>query len=377
MPMPPWPIRASARGWTSRQSAISTRWPRAACSPISPSCSTSIRRWGWRASAAEGTTPSSAWISASTSECARAIWRSRARRRTASWCSRRIRRKTPSLPTLRGWRTSSSRVGSSVMTPEDPFRGIEGQAEAVSLLRRVAAGERIERGAHPDVTLVQPTPPEGNPKGPLALRIEDIRALERRASLKPAEAAWKVFIVDGADKMTAATPQAFLKTLEEPPARTVIVLILLQLRALPATVLSRCQIVRFQPRRAPGTLALLSDGRGEARRDALGALAEAESEGGEAILKIGEALGRDRQAAEAVIETCWLWYRDLLCALGGGGAHLAVFGRGVAAAARRHSLDDVVAGLRACREAWQAVQGNVSPRLTVEVLLSRLAVRAA
>ncbi len=300
------------------------------------------------------------------------------------------------------------------MTPEDPFRGIEGQAEAVSLLRRVAAGdriahayafvgpegsgrkaaalafaralvapgggpaaERIERGAHPDVTLVQPTPPEGNPKGPLALRIEDIRALERRASLKPAEAAWKVFIVDGADKMTAATPQAFLKTLEEPPARTVIVLILSQLRALPATVLSRCQIVRFQPRRAPGTLALLSDGRGEARRDALGALAEAESEGGEAILKIGEALGRDRQAAEAVIETCWLWYRDLLCALGGGDAHLAVFGRGAAAAARRHSLDDVVAGLRACREAWQAVQGNVSPRLTVEVLLSRLAVRAA
>jgi hypothetical protein len=29
-------------------------------------------------------------------------------------------------------------------------------------------------------------------------------------------------------------------------------------------------------------------------------------------------------------------------------------------------------GLSACREAWQAIQGNVSPRLTVEVLLSRL-----
>jgi DNA polymerase III delta prime subunit len=297
---------------------------------------------------------------------------------------------------------------------EDPFRAVEGQAEAVSLLRRVSAGQRIahayaflgpegsgrkaaalafaralvapeggpaadriERGAHPDVTLIQPTPPEGNPKGPLALRIENIRALERRASLKPAEAAWKVFIVDGADKMTAATPQAFLKTLEEPPARTVIVLILSQLRALPATVLSRCQIVRFQPRQAPGAIALLPDGRGEAHQDALGALAEAESEGGEAILRIGETLGRDRQAAEAVIETCWLWYRDLLCALGGGDARLAVFGRGAAAAARRHSLDGVVEGLRACREAWQAVQGNVSPRLTVEVLLSRLALRAA
>lgn len=300
------------------------------------------------------------------------------------------------------------------MTREDPFRAIEGQAEAVALLRRVVAGDRvahayafigpegsgrkaaalafarvlvapgggpaadrIERGAHPDVMLIQPTPPEGNPKGPLALRIENIRALERLASLRPAESNWKIFIVDGADKMTAATPQAFLKTLEEPPARTVIVLILSHLRALPATVLSRCQIVRFRPRQAPGIIALLPDGRGEARDRALGALAEAESEGGEAILKTGEALGRDRREAEAVIETCWLWYRDVLCALGGGDARLGVFAGAAAAAARRPSLDEVVDGLRACREAWQALQGNVSPRLTVEVLLSRLALRAA
>src|SRR5712692_9665610 len=38
---------------------------------------------------------------------------------------------------------NSSRAGSSGMTREDPFRAIEGQAEAVSLLRRVAAGDRI------------------------------------------------------------------------------------------------------------------------------------------------------------------------------------------------------------------------------------------
>jgi DNA polymerase-3 subunit delta' len=300
------------------------------------------------------------------------------------------------------------------MAPEDLFRGVEGQAEAVALLRRAAAGERvahayafvgpagsgrraaalafaktlaapgggpaaarIDRGAHPDVFLIQPTPPEGNPKGPLALRIENIRDLERRAALKPAEAPWKVFIVDEAEKMTAATPQAFLKTLEEPPARTVIILILSQLRALPATVISRCQIVRFRPRQAEGTVALLPDGRDEARAQALGALAEAESEGGEAILRIGEALGRDRKAAETLVEACWLWYRDLLCALGGGASRLAVFGEAPGRAAGRRSLDEVVGALRACREAWQAIQGNVSPRLTVEVLLGRLAAKAA
>jgi hypothetical protein len=152
----------------------------------------------------------------------------------------------------------------------------------------------------------------------------------------------------------------------------VIILILGQARALPATVLSRCQIVRFRPRPAGGVVALLPSGAGAGaeRERALGWLAQAQSRGPEAIVQIGEALGRDREAAEAAVETCWLWYRDLLCAHGGGDNALAVFaGR---ATAGRRSLDEIVAGLSACREAWQAIQGNVSPRLTVEVLLSRL-----
>ena len=41
------------------------------------------------------------------------------------------------------------------------------------------------------------------------------------------------------------------------------------------------------------------------------------------------------------------------------------------------TLDEVLSGLTACREAWIALQGNVSPRLTVEVLLNRLAPLAA
>jgi DNA polymerase-3 subunit delta' len=233
-----------------------------------------------------------------------------------------------------------------------------------------AAASRADRGLHPDIHLVGPTPPASNPKGTPAIRVDNIRELERLASLKPAEAPWKVFIVDGAETMTGAAPQAFLKTLEEPPARTVIILILSQARALPATVLSRCQIVRFRPRPEADVVALLPAGAGPERERALGWLAQAQSRGPEAILQIGEALGRDREAAEGAVETCWLWYRDLLCAHGGGDPHLAVFaGR---ATAGRRSLDEIVAGLSACREAWQAIQGNVSPRLTVEVLLSRL-----
>lgn len=297
------------------------------------------------------------------------------------------------------------------MSAADPFEAIRDQDEAVALLRRaVATGRvahayafvgpsgvgrklaalafakalvapggggaaaRVERGAHPDVRLIQPTPPENNPKGPLAVRIESIRSLERMAALRPAEAPWKVFIVDDADRMTAATPQAFLKTLEEPPDRTVIVLILSQLRALPLTVLSRCQIVRFRPRQPEGALALLPDGGDETRRGALGAVTTIE--GAEAILKTGEEVGRDRQAAETLVEACWLWYRDLLCAAAGADERLRVFGAAVRGTEGR-SLDEVLGGLTACRESWLALQGNVSPRLTVEVLLSRLGRPAA
>ena len=233
-----------------------------------------------------------------------------------------------------------------------------------------AAASRVDRGLHPDVHLLGPTPPASNPKGTPAIRVENIRELERMASLKPAEAPWKVFIVDEAETMTGAAPQAFLKTLEEPPARTVIILVLSQVRALPATVLSRCQIVRFRPRAAEDTVALLPGGAGEERASALGWLAQAQTRGVEAVLQIGEAVGRDREAALAAVETYWLWYRDLLCSQGGADSRLAVFAGKADGSGR--SLDEVVAGLTACREAWQAIQGSVSPRLTVEVLLSRL-----
>jgi DNA polymerase-3 subunit delta' len=255
-------------------------------------------------------------------------------------------------------------------------------AKALAAPDDPARAARIDRGVCPDVQVIAPTPPDRNPKGadknqkgPLALRIGDIRELERAAALRPVEAPWKVFIVDEAERMTGAAPQAFLKTLEEPPAHTVIVLILSQVRALPATVLSRCQIVRFQPPVTPGVPALLPDGRGEPYEAALSALAEARTGRADAILRVGEALGRDRAAAETLVEACWLHYRDLLCREAGADAGLLVFEPAPDAPSR--GLDDVLRGLAACRDAWHALTGNVAPRLTVEVLLGRLALHGA
>jgi hypothetical protein len=142
-------------------------------------------------------------------------------------------------------------------------------------------------------------------------------------------------------------------------------------------VLSRCQVVRFRPRLKEGAPALLPDVRGEAYARSLRILAEAREQGVEAILRLGDQVGRDRPAAEAFVEACWLWHRDLLCGLAGAPPRLAVFGEAAAKAGGARSLDQVLGALRDCREAWFALQGSVSPRLSVEVLLGRLTGKAA
>ncbi|MBI4246213.1 MAG: hypothetical protein HY728_07435 [Candidatus Rokubacteria bacterium] len=225
---------------------------------------------------------------------------------------------------------------------------------------------------HPDLHVLVPTPPESNPKGARAIRIGAIRELERQAALKPALAPRKVFIVDDAERMTGEAPQAFLKTLEEPPARTVLILVLARARALPATVLSRCQLVRFQPRADAGAAA--------ARAEALELLDEVRAKGVEALFRRSQAFDRDREGAERFVDAYWMLCRDLLLAKCGAPARLlgdAARAEDLAREAEGWRFDEVLAGIETCREARRALAVNVTPRLTLEIVLSRLALRVA
>jgi DNA polymerase-3 subunit delta' len=217
---------------------------------------------------------------------------------------------------------------------------------------------------HPDLHVIVPTPPEKNPRGPRAIRIDAIRELERRAALKPAVAPRAVFVLDDADRMTGETPEAILKTLEEPPARTVLILILPRARAVPATVLSRCQVVRFGPR-----------GRSTAdedRAEAAAALAEVRAKGADALFRRSAPL--DREKAEHFLDGCRLLLRDLLFARAGA-AHLAAGdgGEALVRQAEEWTLEELLGGLDVCGQARAALALNVTPRLTAEVVLSRLA----
>ncbi len=272
------------------------------------------------------------------------------------------------------------------------------QPRAVDLLRRALASDRVAHAyafigptgagrmttalafaeellgssarAHLDLHVIVPTPPESNPRGARAIRIGAIRELERQASLRPAMARRKVFILDEAERMTGETPQAFLKTLEEPPAATVIILILPRARAVPATLLSRCQVVRFGPRADAGATA--------GRKQALEMLAEVKAQGVEALFRRTDRL--EREKAEGLVDAYWLYCRDLLLAKAGAPSGLLLDGERAGELAREAegwTIDQIVSAVDVCRQARDALLRNVAPRLTLEIVLSRLALRAA
>jgi DNA polymerase-3 subunit delta' len=293
------------------------------------------------------------------------------------------------------------------------FEAIEGQPRAVDLLRRAVEGSRVAHAyafvgppgggrtatalafaqallcetsagcgrcrpcalvagkRHPDLHVIVPTPPESNPKGGRAIRIGAIRELGRQAALRPVMGRYKLFILDDADRMTGESPQAFLKTLEEPPAQTVLILILARTRAVPATVLSRCQIVRFAPR---------TDGDADARVEAMELLADVRDKGVETLFRRSQAFDRDRERAERVVDALWLLARDMLIAKVGGSPALLVNAEqaeAVTGEAERWSQDGILGIIETCRQAREALAVNVTPRLTVVIVVGQLARGAA
>ena len=98
---------------------------------------------------------------------------------------------------------------------------------------------KIDKGIHPDFLMIAPESGQ--------IRIEEIRAIDDALSLKAFEGRYKVVIVDDADTMNQYAANAFLKTLEEPPEDSLIVLISSNPDHLPDTIKSRCSRVNFTP----------------------------------------------------------------------------------------------------------------------------------
>ena len=77
--------------------------------------------------------------------------------------------------------------------------------------------------------------------------VEEIRTLRENVKYAPARGRFKVYIVDEVHMLSGPAFNAFLKTLEEPPAHVVFILATTDPRKIPPTVLSRCQRFDFKP----------------------------------------------------------------------------------------------------------------------------------
>lgn len=99
---------------------------------------------------------------------------------------------------------------------------------------------KFENHAHPDFRVLQPEEDKRD------ISIASVRKSLNYIQLSSqVNLGWKILKVDPADQMTIGAANAFLKTLEEPPERRLIILIAEKLNRVPATIRSRCRILRF------------------------------------------------------------------------------------------------------------------------------------
>jgi len=233
------------------------------------------------------------------------------------------------------------------------FSGIEGIGKcstAVAFAKALNCGARegdfcdecrscqkIERRVHPDFFFIEP---DKN-----AIRIEQVRDLQKKIIFKPMEGKKKVVIIDQAEKLNLHAANCLLKTLEEPPDDTVIILVAHTAMTLLPTIVSRCQRIRFAPLADAAVMDFLA-ARGahpeEARLAAAlaqgslqRALALRETDflakrrqlvqhvaghatgSSEDLFFLAKIAAEDQQEIPRVLEFLQTWYRDLLLLLEG------------------------------------------------------------
>ncbi len=248
---------------------------------------------------------------------------------------------------------------------------------------------------HPDLYVVE------SEHAGADLKIEQIRELQRQLSVSPLEGRWKVAILNRFEEATASAANALLKTLEEPPAYVVILVLAAEAELLLPTVVSRCQQINLRPlpvsviqqalverglaeSEQAGLLAHLSGGRPgwairaardrtllnqrEQRLEELYRLLGASLN--ERILCAGE-LARDLTTARETLDLWVRWWRDVMVVAAGADAPLTNVDRYglLKAHADRFGLTRSAAVVMAMLAAAERLERNANPRLTLEVLM--------
>jgi DNA polymerase-3 subunit delta' len=185
------------------------------------------------------------------------------------------------------------------------------EAEKGDACDHCSSCKKIDHALHPDVLVIEP---DGQ-----YIKVDQVRQMQRQLAYKPYEGRHRVCILTAADRMAPHIPNTLLKTLEEPPLHTVIILLANSSRFVLPTILSRCQPVRFNPLPIPLLSKWLMEGKGfsEAEAHLLASLSEGSPgkalEIQEEIRQIPrEELLKDWIGLKALsIEKMWSWVESL------------------------------------------------------------------
>lgn len=269
--------------------------------------------------------------------------------------------------------------------------------------------QKVLRGVHPDVQTFsleqQAAEASSSARGKnTSMTIETARAIRAATVLRPIEAPWRVLIVDDAELLQETAQEALLKTLEEPPASVILLLLAADADLLLPTIRSRCRALELRPvargiveraliesglealtaaeiadlaagrmgwaRRAAGDRSLI-DGRRAAVDRALDWIAGSPYDRIVAAMRLGDGFSKRRDEVFDELDSLLGVWRDALLLHADQPSYLT--NRGIA-----ERLDDLTRGwdLAALSRAIQAVraciadlEANVRPRLAMEAMV--------
>lgn len=235
------------------------------------------------------------------------------------------------------------------------------------------------------------------------IRICQVRRMERVASLAPFVSPRRIFIVDTADELQEAAQHSLLKTLEEPPAGVLVLLLATDPDGLLPTIRSRCQEVSLRPApysdllealRAdeeiadPVAIARLAHGRyGLAMRmkadpsfavlretamtDARRLARASRNERFDYAERLGPTWYRERASVLQIIDLWREWWRDVLVAAADAAADVPPEAR---AEATHCTPAEALRALRAVQTAREHLLANTNAQLALEVMMLDLPV---
>ena len=257
---------------------------------------------------------------------------------------------------------------------------------------------KIIAGHHPDVIIVEPEQSQ--------IKISAIRDLGNALAVKPYEAIQRVVIIEQAQAMNPQAGNSLLKLLEEPPEKTILILLAVNTYSLLPTITSRCQQVSFKPI-PEKTLAeyLVSKGIPPENAEPLGKLSSGsyakaislvgtdwggrrewitwvvdrldsgEESGRQAALSMAfaEMLAKDREAILDALDFLKTWFRDMAVVKAGSDniINKDLLNR-VRQMAHRYSLSAMLSHIDRLETARKKIEANANIRLTLDIMLMTL-----